>query len=601
MKVSFTFGDSEAPSIGRMPLRVVVIADLLGGAGALSDGPLPPSLAIAEAADLDAALERVAPRLFFEVPDTLSGKGTIEINHEVKALRDLTPRALLRAAPQLERARALCKSLEAIRTGGTRRYGELAALADAHRDLAPLSALLEPCRALASGGGAPAPAEPAKPAAPAPAAATPAAGEDSALGRIMNMVEMPSSQERAAAAIDSMVSSIVPGGSRGAGAANGAGPSPLDAAIDAIGARFCAQLDQVMQHPQLLAVEGLWRGLRRLTRATAFRGENARIELVHMLRSDLVDKLAARLDELSHGEALPPTLVLAPYAFARPDDAATIERLAQIGEAFQTPVVASLSPKFFGADADSAPAMPYPEATLEKAAYDKLRALREKPVARWIALAFNALVARARYEAEASRVGYDETRRDGSAVPLIDASLAVGERVVASVGRYGWPTQLSGREDGLLEDLSLRETRNASGKRVMTPLEANVDSDLARDLAESGVICLEAAPDSDRAFVRRAPTLSKAAREQARRGEALPYQLLASRLAHAVDWFFGERAGASDDVAVELERFLQSLVADSGGGAFVEVKRHADRLEVDLRTGRAVLGGASIGFNLPAA
>jgi len=526
-------------------LRVLVLGDFSGAGGPEQ------TAARVDRSTFQELLGSLGPRLSFEVEDHLSGRSTpLRVEFAISELRDFTPAAIVQRVPALARATEVVASLSEA--------------SDPEARLAPVQEMEALCHAVRTSQ--------------APPAAPPTDGsQDGAVGRILDMVDLPGEGEpvrtAAVAALDSFVSKV---GSQRKTATRERTPTQADLLLG-------RQLDAILHHPELQRAEATWRGLKLLVDRTDFR-KGIQLELLDARRETLADAFhqGVFLPEVEDFGQLPLALVVLDHPLTNsPGDLGLLETIGPEAEQIQAPVLFSVGTDFFGAQQGGR--LPFIDTLLEQAEYTRWSALRDKSWARWLAAATNRFLLRLPHEGESP-----------DALLWGNPVWAVASLVAASFARVGWPTELTGLEGGRIEDLPL-----PSGRHF--PLETLLSQELANDLTAAGFIPLFSPAHSDAAFVLRAPTLHRAPRG-GRLSSSLPYQLLAARLATAV---LGQRTGlagkSSPEIQQTLERFASELLADTGGGARAAVAVSEDpddpsRLVVslDLRTGRRVLGGARV-------
>jgi type VI secretion system protein ImpC len=573
MTLKFQVG--KTPVDERAPLRVLVLADLRASTCVTEP------TTIADAEGFGQLLQRLAPRLLLEVPNCLGETpATVELRLDVTSLRDFAPQTLAGRLPHVAAAQRLLEQLRPF-VSGDKPIDQLPAVIAPH-EAGPLSGLAAVCRAALG---------PAAPPAAAPAAE---GAQDASVDRILEMVKAPSAEERASAAIGSIIGAV----NRGKRPASAS--SPLRAAIERIAELIGSQLDAALHHRELQAAEAVWRGLKLLVDRTDFRRQ-IHLEVLHLSRLTVDDAL---LQGVLEGGGY--DLILAPLGLQDPTvDVEALQWLAEQAEALQAPVVFSASAGFFGLD-DGAEAaeLRYPGTLFERPQYTKWNALRDKDCSRWLAAAFNRFLLRLP-EGEEESGAPRESARQSADYLWGDPVWLVGCLVTRSFAERGWPTEISGTTGGRIDDLPIRPLRLSGRGEVQSPLEAFLSQQLCQDLARAGFISFFSPENNDTAFALYTPTVFRQPEEQARKARviALPYQLLAARIAQAVSRFKPQLAGLSsvEETRARLGRFVQELIADSGAGAAVDVQlrpdsEHADQqvATLEVRTGKAVLGGIGV-------
>jgi len=375
------------------------------------------------------------------------------------------------------------------------------------------------------------------------------------------------------------------------------------------------QVDAIMHHPQFQALESTWRGLRALVDRTNFR-KGATIELLDTDRDGLEQALqrVAR-SELDGLTEVALSLVGLDFAFANTTrDLELLQGLAEQAEQMQVPLLTSVGHEFFGLDeAPEAARLPFMGRFMEQQQYIKWRSLRQKDCSRWLAVAFNRFLLREPY-GEKDRHGCGMAEQVTAVDQLLWGSpvWAVTALVTGSHVRTGWPTEITGMDNGCIEDLPIHEVAGDGARTVRIPLESFIPDKLARDLAEVGFVTLSCPPEGDCAYLFRAPILHRPphysredATEQSRVMATLPYQMLASRVADMLGRSKAALAGgaSADEVKGTLQALLLVLIADTGpqAGVGVELRQEGSQLLADLhiRTGARVMNSVELNFTIP--
>jgi type VI secretion system protein ImpC len=575
--MTLTFQVGKTPVDERSPLRVLVLADLRASTRVTEP------TTIADAEGFAQLLQRLAPRLLLAVPNCLGQTpATLELHLEVTSLRDFAPQSLAQRLPHVAAAQRLLEQLRPF-VAGDKPLDQLSAMISPHES-GPLSGLVAVCRE-ALGAEA----------APAPVASVPAdaGAQDASIDHILEMVKTPTAEERATAAIGSIIGAVGRG-------KRPASSSPLRAAIERSAELIGRQLDAVLHHGELQTAEAAWRGLRLLVERTDFRRQ-IQLQVMHLPRLTVDDPLLRAVLEGGGYD-----LILAPLELKDPTvDVEALQWLAEQAEALQAPVVFSVGAGFFGlTDGAEAAELRYPGTLLERPQYTAWNALRDKDCSRWLAAVFNRFLLRLP-EADETSGAPRESALQSADYLWGDPVWLVGCLVTRSFAEKGWPTEIAGTTGGRIDDLLIRPLRLLGRGEVQSPLEACLSQQLCQDLARAGFISFFSPENNDTAFALYTPTVFRQPEDQERKARviALPYQLLAARIAQAVSRFKPQLAGSSsvEETRTRLGRFVQELIADTGAGAFVDVQlrpdgEHADQqvASLELRTGKAVLGGIGV-------
>ncbi len=593
MQVSFSV-DREGELIQK-PLRVLVMADL----GSPQQQASPFSLA--DAADFKTLLQQLAPQLHLEVPNTLGvGPETHELRLSFLELGDMTPAGLIREVPALKHAQELVAHLHAV-VHGEESLSTLASVLERFSGVPAFQEAIQLCRDVL--GAEDKLGRSSKPGVPAPAASAPAAApENKAVDRILELVSVPEQEQRARSVMGKVIGSI---GAKGQ--VKSSTPPQVRQAMELAARALGRQLDQILHHPEFQQLEAAWRGLKFLVDRTQFR-EGIRLEVLHLPLADLRRGGGEQIEIYRQQDGAGGiSVILAPYALSNPSiDAELIQTLGERAASIGAPLLFSLGGGFFGMD-ESADAheLRAPYHLFEEPQYTKWNSLRGKPAARWLCPAFNRFLLRAPYtpgqrRKQGKRVIYQEGIEHPSSMLWGDPVWAIASLITGSFAALKWPTEISGTGAGKMEDLPIWTT----AEEIQIPLEVFLAQETIQDLARCGIAALFSPADGDVAYLLHAPTLWRDERRAAPIGSArsigLAYQLMASRVAHAVDQARAEvgTASSAEEVSRLLEGRLYELLGDTGSGASVTAKVQAEdgrwKVALKLRTGKAILGGTHL-------
>ena len=549
-----------------MPLRLLVVADFLGRRLGIGETGQTKTTRI-DKDSFKGALERLAPRLLFEVTNHLGGQDkTLTVDLTIRALEDFGPEAVVSTQED-------CAALLAVRR-------KLTALAQAGNAPGQIAAQLEPDVSARPAwrplldllGGSPPPATPKAATEPSD---SPEGG--SLLDQLADATE--ENHVDASGALDAAIGAIAGGGKKKP--ARGA----LDPALAWIDQRLGRQVDEILHDPLWMSVEEAWRGLRMLVERTDFRRGIA-IDILPAAGDDLRPILIEGALDVEYNQPGDPPLgaVIVDHAFDRTArDMTLIQELAQKGESLQTPIVAQVNAAFFGLDAVG----PMGGGgslhdLLSDPQFAKWMGVRQSEQARWIALCMNRILLRQPWGGEDAPVkafDYREARDEEKGEGLLwgGAVWAMATCIAGSQAREGWPIFISGaREGGVVEDLILRRWEARPGAVATIPLETGLSDLHTQDLATAGLVPLQCAANRDQAYFTYVPTAhapkrygDAGATQDAALKAILPYQLYAGRIAQWLNRLIWEgSAGASDEeLAGRLKRQTLDLLTTGKGPA----------------------------------
>lgn len=360
----------------------------------------------------------------------------------------------------------------------------------------------------------------------------------------------------------------------------------LDRLIAACDRRLAAQLDALLHHPAVQALEATWRALWLLvSRIPA--ASDVVLELLSCSKQDLAADLRDAPEVARSGlftlvytraigsyGAAPYGLVCADLDFGPgPEDIYLLRQCAAVAAVAHAPFVANVDPELFDLpDLTALPRLRDPAAVLaapHRAAWQALRACDD---ARHLALCLPRFLLRAPHDHHRepdAPLPYRESAGPRHADFLWGrASYLFALLAAASFARDRWCVHLlaspAAAATGLLELPT--PTLPDSWRRLA--LECQLPPRSERLLSAAGLVVFTHARADARARARAAPSLHSPpadAPADARLGAELPYVLLAARLAHYLKCVQRERVGTWQDRAAlerELESWLRQLVAD---------------------------------------
>ncbi len=369
----------------------------------------------------------------------------------------------------------------------------------------------------------------------------------------------------------------------------------LDRLIAELDSRLGQQLDEILHHPQLQALEASWRGLKSLVDRTDF-GENIHLRVLNVTTQELLADFddAPELSQSVYfrhvyasgygqfgGE--PVAAVIGDYAFTQSaQDIRLLHQLATVGAMAHAPFLSAMSAQFFGLEhygqlgqiQDLA-------ALLDAPAYLRWHGLRDAEDARYLGLTCPRFLLRLPYDPldnPTRSFCYQETTRDHHQHYLWgNAAYLLASTLTRSFARYRWcPNIIGPRNGGEITDLPIHLFESMGQWQARIPTEVLLTDRREFELAEAGFIPLTQRKDSGNAAFFSANSVQKPRRyaqtehgqQQAlnhRLGTQLPYLMVVSRLAHYLKVLQREQIGAwkeRQDLQRELNGWIRQYVAD---------------------------------------
>lgn len=604
-----------------LPLRVLLLADLVPGDEWNAGASAPPNALRVTSAELDGLFAKLRPRIAIEVPSVLDDGRIVRVDLSPSSLKSFRPDGLCAEVPLLRSLLDGRLVLERLREG---HVSEL----DARTELDRLwggGALVREVLGLLPHGTAKAPA----PAAPKPV-------EKASIDSLLDLVDLSSSGDAAAEAPEpspkvtakpaapSKYGDLIASFVRSARGGAGGKVSPAEA-ISRVEKALGLQLGAILQHPEVRRLEEAYRGLKLvLDRAESHRGI-----LFDVVSARPADMPAAFARTLAAGAGREP-----PVAFAVVDIAidgsgaslALLEAIAKVAEEGPCPAIVGTRAELFGvASLADVEKLDHKAGVFEAKERVAWRATAAKPSLLWVTMTANRVLARAAYTKSTSRVreaAVSEQPADGGAMVWTSSAYAVGALIVQSFRQSGWPCRIVGpRSGGSLGDLPVHEVAGASEDSEIgaaIPTEVFFSTETQRDLAKIGVLALAAAPNTDAVVLLQAPTAyvpppkrtwgETTAGPEIRADRApLADQLFVARVAQFLRALCGKLPASADptEAAGLVEGALAELFADATpAGPEAAVKGHrgasGTSVEVVLRP-RRFLGVSleEVGMEMP--
>ena len=542
-------GAADPPAVGeRAPFRVVVLAALTADSEHSTGAPPSTDVLPIDKQSFDAVMGTLAPSFALEISDPfVPTDPPLRVDLKWTELRMLRPDAIVEQVPAL---RALVDAKRIVQQVEGRKLSAADARAHLTRILPRASWADSLTREVTSS------AEGASRAAPVAARAAAAPSSGTGLDALFDKVELAAAppviiDESASspvpmpppdtAPMEDRFASIVSAVARGTRPAERA-TAVVGKAPERVDRAFARILSEILQDPQVRSLERTWRGLKLLVDRADFR---AGVEIgVVAAGVDEVEAALVRVGERRGEEAqrAPIDLLVIDHEVRpTPAELDRMERWATIAEAMRAPVVVNGAAALLGVDDLEALGKSKKRLTQHDDPRARaLRAIASRDASRWLSIAINRVLVRLPYSASTSRVrdlSFAEDARDASAHVFAGAVYAVASLAAASYVRVGWPCAMVGPRNGVLENLPVREVKEAAGEYAL-PLEALISTEAQAEVARCGVTALSCAPNHDAAILSHAPMLYRGpalAAGDAAAQMTLPDQLFAARVSHAVE------------------------------------------------------------------
>ena len=363
----------------------------------------------------------------------------------------------------------------------------------------------------------------------------------------------------------------------------------LDLRLAELDRRLFAQLDAILHHPQVQALEAAWRGLERLLERVRF-DENIRVEILPCSKQDLLDDFSAAPEIVRSGlyhivynqafgvfGGLPYGLICADFDVTpSAEDVSLLRQCAAVAAMAHAPHITNASPDFFGLpDYAGLPRLGDLHAALAGPRFRLWHAFRASEDARYVALCLPRVLLRAPYDVDVdpgAPLPYRETCSAHAHFLWGRPSYVFAATAAASFARHRWCVHVLGSRaaaDAVQTRWDYPTLRQIWHR---CPLEAQLTVRVAHGLAEEGLIALIYERATECASILTAPSSQRpraffdgGATLNEHLGAQLPYVFLISRLAHYLKVVQRERVGQwLDRSSLEraLEDWLRRYISD---------------------------------------
>ena len=379
----------------------------------------------------------------------------------------------------------------------------------------------------------------------------------------------------------------------------------LDEMIAHIDALLSAQMDEILHNKSFQELESTWRGIRFLVERTNF-NENVKIDLLDATKEEILDDFENNLDitqstlykqiysaEYGQFGGEPVGAIVADYELDKSNqDMTFLNKMSSIAAMSHSPLLTSLSAKFFGLDNfGELENIKDLKSMLEGPQYTRWRTFRENEDAKYTGCMVNRFLTRSPYVPEDNPIksfNYRETVNNHDDMLWGNGAYAFATRLTDSFADYRWCGNIIGpKGGGAVKDLPTYTYENYGSVQTKIPTEVLITDRREFELSENGFIALTLRRDSNNAAFFSANSAlkpkifpntpeGKAAETNFRLGTQLPYVFLISRLAHYLKVLQREEIGTwkeRSDVERGLNEWLRQYISDQ--------ETHQQMLEVE--------------------
>ncbi|WP_103624943.1 type VI secretion system contractile sheath large subunit [Campylobacter concisus] len=368
----------------------------------------------------------------------------------------------------------------------------------------------------------------------------------------------------------------------------------LDEMIAHIDTLLSAQMDEILHNKSFQELESTWRGIRFLVERTNF-NENVKIDLLDATKEEILDDFENNLDitqstlykqiysaEYGQFGGEPVGAIVADYELDKSNqDMTFLNKMSSIAAMSHSPLLTSLSAKFFGLDNfGELENIKDLKSMLEGPQYTRWRTFRENEDAKYTGCMVNRFLTRSPYVPEDNPIksfNYRETVNNHGDMLWGNGAYAFATRLTDSFADYRWCGNIIGpKGGGAVKDLPTYTYENYGSVQTKIPTEVLITDRREFELSENGFIALTLRRDSNNAAFFSANSAlkpkifpntpeGKAAETNFRLGTQLPYVFLISRLAHYLKVLQREEIGTwkeRSDVERGLNEWLRQYISD---------------------------------------
>ncbi|MGE4124771.1 MAG: type VI secretion system contractile sheath large subunit, partial [Pusillimonas sp.] len=371
--------------------------------------------------------------------------------------------------------------------------------------------------------------------------------------------------------------------------------SLADDMIAELDKKLCAQVDEILHHPDFQRLESSWRSLKFLIDRTNFR-ENIKIQIMNVSKDDLLSDFEDSPEVTKSGlykncytaefgqfGGQPFGVIVANYEFGPgSSDVKLLQYCASVASMSHAPFIAAAGAQFFGLDSFAKlPDLKDLSSIFEMPQYTKWNGFRESEDARNVGLVLPHFLLRTPYGNDTTpskKFNYEEDVSAGNHAFLWgNAAFAFASRLTASFADYRWCANIIGPQGGgTVGDLPIYNYQAMGEIQTKIPTEVLISERREFELAEQGFIGLAMRKNSDNAAFFSANSCQKPkffgntkegkeAETNYKLGTQLPYIFVVSRLAHYIKVLQRENIGTwkeRADLEGELNNWIRQYVAD---------------------------------------
>jgi len=402
----------------------------------------------------------------------------------------------------------------------------------------------------------------------------------------------------------------------GLDAAN-ASPALADYLISLIDSKISEQVNAILHHPDFMALESTWRGLRFLADRLDF-SQNILLEYLNISKDDLLRDFQDSPEVVTSGlyrhiytaefgqfGGVPVAAVIADYTFTPSyQDMQLLQYAASVASMAHAPFFAAAGKEFFDLEEwRGLPDMKDLPGIFDAPRYTRWNSFRESPNSRYVGLTLPGFLLRLPYGEEdapfVSSFNFTEEVLHEDAFCWGNTAFVLAAKLGDSFAKYRWCVNIIGPDGGgRVENLPCGRHEAMWGIQDKIPTRAVITERRESELAELGFIPLAIGKMPHEAVYFSANSALKpktfpkttegaAAEISFRLSTQFPYMMLMNRLAHYIKVLQRENMGTwreKNELARELNKWIsQYVTAMDTPDALTRSRRPLRMAHVDVR------------------
>ncbi len=371
-------------------------------------------------------------------------------------------------------------------------------------------------------------------------------------------------------------------------------PDTLNFLISDIDERLSKQMDEILHHSKMRALESAWKSLNFLVQRIDFR-ENIIIEILNVSKQALIDDFedvpeailsnlyqTVYASEFGQFGGRPYSCMLGNYIFGPSSpDVSLLQKISSVASMSHAPFITAAGSEFFDIDNFSQlTRVRNLAANFQQPKFIKWMSFRESEDARYLALTLPGFILRQAYDDSNKanvwfpyKESFAKTEQKGL---WGNSCFAFATRLVDSFAKYRWCLNITGKPDGQVAGLHLGDHSSQSAKVGKIPTQVLIPDRRDAELAAHGFIPLSVHKGDDCAafYTANSSLLAKKFADSAegkiqalnhQLGGQISYLFMVSRVSHYIKMMQREHIGSwktKQEINKEINNWLKQYVSD---------------------------------------